>query len=104
MRWKSTRVGAERHRWLLGVACLVLSGCHAAGRDPGYPSPAARSGPVVTLAAVGDILLDRGVGAQVVRRGTAYPFEKVANLLRSADLAFGNLECPLSAKGTKVIK
>ena len=33
-----------------------------------------------------------------------YPFARVAGMLSAADIAFGNLECPLSAHGTKVVK
>jgi poly-gamma-glutamate capsule biosynthesis protein CapA/YwtB (metallophosphatase superfamily) len=53
----------------------------------------------VTLAAVGDVLLARGVGRQISKHGDSYPLAKVAPILRSADLAFFNLECPLSNRG-----
>jgi len=58
----------------------------------------------VTLVAVGDILLDRGVGRRIARFGPAYPFAKVADQLRRADIAFGNLECPISRDGVPVPK
>jgi poly-gamma-glutamate synthesis protein (capsule biosynthesis protein) len=58
----------------------------------------------VTLTAVGDLLLDRGVGEKIQRWGFDYPFAPVAGALRAADITFGNLECPLSVRGTKVIK
>jgi poly-gamma-glutamate synthesis protein (capsule biosynthesis protein) len=50
----------------------------------------------VTLAAVGDILLDRRVARRVARSGANYPFVHVTAILRQADIAFGNLECPVS--------
>ena len=53
----------------------------------------------VTLAAVGDVLLDRGVSAQMRRRGDAHPFKEVRAVLRAYDLVFFNLECPLSRRG-----
>jgi len=37
-------------------------------------------------------------------RGTLYPWRDVAPILRSADIAFGNLECAVSTRGTKVPK
>jgi poly-gamma-glutamate synthesis protein (capsule biosynthesis protein) len=53
----------------------------------------------VTLAAVGDILLDRGVGRRIAARGPGYPFAHATASLRSADIAFGNIECPVSDEG-----
>lgn len=86
-------------RRTLLIGLLVLCGCRSE-----RPAPFSGSAPVVTLAAVGDILLDRGVGELIARRGSEYPFEAVAGMLSGADIAFGNLECPLSAKGTRVPK
>jgi len=53
-----------------------------------------------TLVAVGDIMLDRKVGGKVKDLGADFPFEGVAELLREADLTFGNLESPISSLGT----
>ena len=53
----------------------------------------------LTLVAVGDIMLDRGVGAKIRKSGVEFPFERVAGILREADLAFGNLESPISSLG-----
>lgn len=58
----------------------------------------------VTLAAVGDIQLGRGVGRMIEKEGPDYPFRMVAPLLRSADLTFGNLECALSEEGRPIPK
>jgi poly-gamma-glutamate capsule biosynthesis protein CapA/YwtB (metallophosphatase superfamily) len=100
-------------RWLLIASLLLLCGCtergDAAGRrgDPASFSALERSPPLsstVTLTAVGDILLDRGVAEKIDRHGTGYPFEQVAGILSAADITFGNLECPLTDKGTKVPK
>ena len=88
IRWCTTAV----------LAMLLLTGC---GNRRG--SSVASSG-IVTLAAVGDILLDRGVNQQIQQRGIAYPFAEVAPILGRADLRYGNLECPLSAHGIKVVK
>ena len=52
----------------------------------------------ITLAAVGDIILDRGVAQQMEKRGLDYPFAETKNTLRAADIAFGNLECPISTQ------
>jgi poly-gamma-glutamate capsule biosynthesis protein CapA/YwtB (metallophosphatase superfamily) len=86
-----------RQALLLGL--LALCGCRNARLEAVSSPPA-----VVTLAAVGDLLLDRGVGEKIAREGSGYPFAAVAETLTGADIAFGNLECPLSAKGTRVAK
>jgi poly-gamma-glutamate synthesis protein (capsule biosynthesis protein) len=58
----------------------------------------------VTLSAVGDVLLDRGVAKQIRASSTNYPFQFAAPLLKNADITFGNLECPLAERGQKVPK
>lgn len=53
----------------------------------------------VTLAAVGDVFFARGVAKQIEKHGAYYPFSKIAATFRKADIAFCNLECPLSKRG-----
>lgn len=53
-----------------------------------------------TIAAVGDIMLGGTATPELARFGYDYPFERVAALIRSADIAFGNLEGPLTKRGT----
>jgi len=53
-----------------------------------------------TLVFVGDVMLARGVGVKMQEQGDwAYPFGNLLETLRSADLTFGNLECPVSDQG-----
>lgn len=57
----------------------------------------------LTLGFVGDIMLDRGVRKNVEKRGGGnyiFPFEKIKNYLKNFDILFGNLEGPISDKGT----
>lgn len=57
--------------------------------------------PSVTLLAVGDIMLSRNVAAKMVKyQNWTYPFLKTANLLKSADITFGNLETAITAGRT----
>ncbi|GGH24333.1 CapA family protein [Paenibacillus segetis] len=56
----------------------------------------------IRLTFVGDILLDGYVGDQIAKFGVNYPFEKVAPKLKQADMAFANLETPVSTKGKPV--
>lgn len=58
--------------------------------------------PEISLVFVGDIMIDRGVRAKVEKVGNGdfrFPFLKIADILREADIAAGNLEGPLSDKG-----
>jgi len=54
---------------------------------------------LVELVAVGDILLCRTVEERMSQYGVEFPFAATGDLLRSADIALGNLECPLSTRG-----
>jgi len=59
----------------------------------------------ITVILVGDIMLDRGVEYMVEKYGGgdfSFSFLKIANELNKADVVFGNLEGPISNKGTKV--
>ncbi len=98
-------------RICLVVAALVvvagLPGCPAGQEQPGLaaakltpvPEPAPPPPKKLHLAAVGDIMLDRWVGKKLAANGCAIIVEQVAEQLREADIAFGNLECPLSTVG-----
>jgi poly-gamma-glutamate capsule biosynthesis protein CapA/YwtB (metallophosphatase superfamily) len=52
------------------------------------------------LASVGDINLGDVPGAAIAAEGPRYPWESVGPRLRQADIAFGNLECAISRRGT----
>jgi poly-gamma-glutamate synthesis protein (capsule biosynthesis protein) len=58
----------------------------------------------VTFCAVGDVLFDRGVRTMIEKKGVDYPFEKVAEFINQYDLAFCNLECPISKRGDPLAK
>ena len=90
-----------------GIAsCLVLSALVLAlsPDEISRMSQCPPQEPAITFVAVGDVLLARGIERRITRYGRSWPFEKVTETLRSADLAFCNLECPLSAGGIKVNK
>ncbi len=53
------------------------------------------------LVFVGDIMLSRSVGAAMLARNDwRWPFERIASVTAAADLAFGNLETPVSVRGS----
>jgi poly-gamma-glutamate capsule biosynthesis protein CapA/YwtB (metallophosphatase superfamily) len=79
---------------LLGAPTLTQQ--NLPGSSP-VPSPGSREH---TLLFVGDVMLSRGVGAKMQAKGDwAFPFHALAETLRSADLTYGSLECPISDQG-----
>jgi poly-gamma-glutamate capsule biosynthesis protein CapA/YwtB (metallophosphatase superfamily) len=87
---------------LLALLPELACSCAAAPRATG--GAASTAAPALTLAAVGDILLDRGVARQIDRHGGAHPLARVADVLRGAEISFGNLEGPLSRAGERANK
>jgi poly-gamma-glutamate capsule biosynthesis protein CapA/YwtB (metallophosphatase superfamily) len=57
--------------------------------------------PPLTVAAGGDVLGDRDVGVFIDGHGGEAVFAKIAPFLKTADIAFINLEGPISDKGTR---
>jgi poly-gamma-glutamate synthesis protein (capsule biosynthesis protein) len=55
----------------------------------------------VTIAAVGDMIFDRRVRTVIAAAGGDAPLARVASLLARADVTVGNLESPLSWRGTR---
>jgi poly-gamma-glutamate capsule biosynthesis protein CapA/YwtB (metallophosphatase superfamily) len=77
--------------WRLLVAlCMVVSAASVAETQKTEPS--------VSIAFVGDIMLDETPG-KTVKRGHD-PFEYFSPLLNSADIRVGNLECVVATTGT----
>jgi len=60
--------------------------------------------PVIKIAAVGDIMLDRSLGSMIARGETSYPFDQVSEALSAADLTLGNLESSLGNSGQPALK
>jgi poly-gamma-glutamate synthesis protein (capsule biosynthesis protein) len=83
-----------RRAALLSIIATVLS--FAARADDPVTTPPARE---ITMIAVGDIMLGGTATPELARFGYDYPFEKIRSLLRKADVAFGNLEGPLTTRG-----
>lgn len=50
---------------------------------------------VVEFIAVGDIMLSRGVAGKMRKYSYDYPFAKTFEYLKTGDIVFGNLECPI---------
>ncbi len=104
-RWRSltARRADSRGRYRAKVrperpAGRYRLGARVAGARPSPPA-VVRSRDV-TLDAVGDINLGDGVASVMDQRGYRFPWGGVARELRSADVAFGNLECAVSKRGS----
>ncbi len=52
------------------------------------------------LVFMGDMVFDRMIGYKITTYGTQFPFEPVKPFIQDADLVFGNLESPISDRGT----
>jgi poly-gamma-glutamate synthesis protein (capsule biosynthesis protein) len=68
------------------------------------PAPA-RKAPVtpsaeLRIAAVGDIMLGGTAAPEMLKYGYDYPFEPTKDILKQAQIVFGNLEGPLTDAGT----
>jgi poly-gamma-glutamate synthesis protein (capsule biosynthesis protein) len=80
------------------LAGVVMAGGEVRAQKLAPETPAAPR--EQKLLFVGDVMLSRSVGAKMRAEGDwTYPFERIAPTLRSADLTFGNLECPVSDVG-----
>jgi poly-gamma-glutamate synthesis protein (capsule biosynthesis protein) len=60
--------------------------------------------PTATLAAAGDLMMDRSVETAVWEHGTGWALEKVREAVSSADIAFVNLESPIAEKSAMLEK
>ncbi|HEV2232079.1 MAG TPA: CapA family protein [Terriglobia bacterium] len=81
---------------IFAIVAFVSSAGLAQNPAPVTPLAARRQ----TLLFVGDVMLSRSVGAKIKEQNDwNYPFEKIADTLRAADLAIANLECPVSDVG-----
>lgn len=85
---------------MLGFCLLALLGIAPGARQ----EPALPNGSTVRIVAVGDICLAGGVDRKMRARGRGYPFAAMRDTLRSADIAFGNLECVLADGGEPIPK
>jgi len=74
---------------LLLLSLLMMS----AAPLPATAGPATQ---VARLLFVGDIMLGRHVGELIAIQGTTYPFDAIRSVIEGADLAFGNMESPLT--------
>jgi poly-gamma-glutamate synthesis protein (capsule biosynthesis protein) len=95
LSWKKP-AAPGRARTCVAILAFLLTVVSVASADQIAQPPAPRE---LTIAAVGDIMLGGTAGMELVKLGYDYPFVHVGDLLRAADLTFGNLEGPLTRRG-----
>jgi poly-gamma-glutamate capsule biosynthesis protein CapA/YwtB (metallophosphatase superfamily) len=83
-------------RTLTNLCCIVLLAA------PGLPASELPPADTITIAAVGDIMLGHRAEPYLLKEGPGYPFVDVLPVLRQAQLVVGNLESPVSKRGTAV--
>ena len=110
----------DGERWVtIKTQKATAAGTVKLAYDPGKLSPRYRlrlavagiaSAPItvrtreITLAAFGDANFGDGVASVMDARGALWPWSGVAPTLKAADIAFGNLECAISNRGSPVPK
>jgi poly-gamma-glutamate capsule biosynthesis protein CapA/YwtB (metallophosphatase superfamily) len=91
-----------RLRLLLMLPIISMAAC--ASQAPVTTAPAELdNGPAsrrLVIAAVGDIMLDGSAREIMEREGYDHAFQATREWLTGADIAFGNLEGPLTSRGT----
>ena len=86
---------------LSALVVAVLAGCSASVPPTPVSEPEAKVEPSrkLLIAAVGDIMLDGSAREIMQREGYAHAFNGTREWLQRADIAFGNLEGPLTRRG-----
>lgn len=87
------------------IACSNAStSAPAVTVEPTRVPATATSDGTITIAAVGDIMLARDISTLMEQHGAGYPFERVAPLLRNADLTIANFEGTFTERGSPADK
>lgn len=84
----------QRHWWLVGDVEDYPDVCQELREGLAYVAE-----PLVSLVAAGDVMLGRAVGELIAAKSPSYPFLLTHELISQADLAFANLECPITSQG-----
>jgi len=88
---------------LIGIAISFVASCstNPAIEQKSEPGPVTENpSKHLVIAAVGDIMLDGSAREIMQEQGYDYAFDKMRPWLQKADIAFGNLEGPLTTRGT----
>lgn len=78
---------------------LTLPALHAAAAESA-PSAPSSSHDQIVISAVGDIMLDASARPTMQSKGYDYAYAKLRKLFKGSQIVFGNLEGPLTDRGT----
>lgn len=82
--------------WVVGTAILIALLFYGLQQAPYTPQGAE---PEITVVLGGDVNMGRKIGQQLLAGNIDYPFAKISNTLKEADIAFVNLESQLADLG-----
>ncbi len=95
--------GAPESEPATGAAVTATSTVTSSATPTPSPTPTATATPPagrsITISAVGDVSLARGVVDEMTANGATFPFELVTHLI-DGDVGFANLEGPLTERGS----
>jgi poly-gamma-glutamate synthesis protein (capsule biosynthesis protein) len=94
----------RRARVLVMPDVSLVVRLRARGADGRVTAPVRVRVRPLRLAAVGDVNLGDGPGGMIDRFGSDYPWRSVAARTAAADIAFANLECAVSTRGSPQAK
>ncbi|GMR18200.1 MAG: CapA family protein [Gammaproteobacteria bacterium] len=111
-RYRLLRLSRTRSGWVLLALPVLLAGCvttKAPEQQAARETLSAESGQALVssrlvVVAVGDIMLGGTAEPELQKFGYDYPFVNVKNILSEADIVFGNLEGPLTNKGSPEVE
>jgi len=83
-----------QHAAAIIVLVLALAGTAGSAEGPGAPQDE------LVIAAVGDVMLGHRAEPFLEREGPDYPYASVLPVLQQAQIVVGNLEFPISVRGT----
>ncbi|HEY3487424.1 MAG TPA: CapA family protein, partial [Gammaproteobacteria bacterium] len=90
------------YQTLIPLTALLLAACGTVPQPKtSVTTPVADTG-LVSLTAVGDMMLGGSSQPILEQRGYDYPFMPTRHILESADLTIGNLETPLTNQGAPI--
>lgn len=78
------------------INCGCLSGADRFSQFRKAKSSLPVRSPEISLIAVGDVMLARGVASAMDKHGRDFPFAGIKEQLKDADIVFGNLESPIT--------
>ena len=84
------------------LVCIGLLGVWSARERLIKLLPLVKKPTEIKLVFTGDIMLSRKIGTIMEKKSDyAFPFASTSELIRSADIAFANLESPISTRGVR---